>query len=176
MKSVFKCLILAVGLFTVLVACKPTEKNYRLAYELAQQKERQGLDDDIYEMMVEESLPPYRHTATDSVRVMGEHVIWQYTPEVVDSGRKINPKEYNLAVGKYSMLTNAKAHADRLASEGWHAVLLRNGEPSYYVIVKMSASLDTIASAARKYSSRYPNGCVSLPEPIALALSGYGLH
>lgn len=173
MKRIYNYIILAVGVVLLAGGCKTTEKNYRQAYEKAQQKARDGLEEGVYELMVQESLPPYRHTATDSVRVMGEHLLWQYTPETVDSGRQIMPKEYNLAVAKYSMLTNAKAHADRLAGEGWRAVLLRNGEPLYYVVVKMSASLDTIAGAAHEYARRYPGGCVAMPEPIAIVPSGY---
>lgn len=173
MRRIFKYLMLPIAVLLLIGGCKTTEKNYRLAYEKAQQKAREGLDDEVYEQMVKESLPPYKRTATDSVRVMGERLMWQYTPAAVDSGRQLLPMEYNLAVAKYSMLTNAKAHADRLAAEGWKAVLMRTGTPSYYVVVKMSASLDTVAAAAHKYAARYPNGCVALPEPIALIPSGY---
>lgn len=152
----------------MLCGCKPTEKNYLMAYDKAQTKLRQGLSEQEYEMMLQESLPPYRRTASDSIRAFSEIVIWQYTPQRVDSGRKADPAPYNLAVGKYSMLTNAKAHADRLASDGWDSYVLRTSEPVYYVVAKMTASLDSVAAAAHSYMARYPNGTVALHEPMAL--------
>ena len=97
--------------------------------------------------MLLNSLPSYERTATDSVRTFVEGVVWQYTPLAVDSGARISPARYNLAVGKYTMLTNAKAHADRLAADGWRATVFRNGEPEYFVVVKISESLDTVAKA-----------------------------
>ncbi|MCM1005913.1 MAG: hypothetical protein NC402_06435 [Prevotella sp.] len=152
----------------MLPGCKPTEKNYKLAYYKAMNKQRQGITEDQYDMMLAESLPRYMHTPTDSIRAFTEAIIWQYTPAAVDSGRKADPAPYNLAIGKYSMLTNAKAHADRLAADGWKSYVLRNGEPVYYVIVKMSDNLDTVARAAHKYRESYPNGTISLHEPMAI--------
>lgn len=160
--------IIAILLACGLPACKPTENNYRLAYDKAKQREREGLTEDEFEKMTLEGLPGYRYTATDSVRVFSKGVIWQYTPESVDAGNTISPDYYNLAVGKYTMLTNAKAHADRLAADGWRALVLRSGEPEYYVIVKQSSDLDTIAAAAHSYTKRYPQGTVSLHEPMAI--------
>ena len=168
MRKLLKYSLVALVGLSLFVACKPTERNYKLAYDKARQKARQGLTDEQYDIMLLNSLPPYRHTLTDSVRTFAEPVIWQYTPLAVDSGRKQTPAPYNLTVGKYSMLTNAKAHADRLAGDGWRSVVLRNGEPVYYVVVKMSANLDTIARAAHDYAARYPNGTVALHEPMAI--------
>lgn len=168
MRRLTEYVVLALALSALMVACKPTERNYRLAYDKAQDKARQGLTDMEYDMMLANSLPPYARTRTDSVRTFSEAVIWQYTPLAVDSGRKQTLAPYNLAVGKYSMLTNAKAHADRLAGDGWRSVVVRNGEPVYYVVVKMSADLDTVARAAHVYSARYPRGTVALHEPMAI--------
>lgn len=174
MRKLLKYGFLALVGLPLMVACKPTERNYKLAYDKARDKARQGLSAEEYDMMLLNSLPPYARTATDSVRTFAESVIWQYTPLAVDSGRKQSPAQYNLAVGKYSMLTNAKAHADRLAADGWGSVVLRNGEPLYYVVVKMSADLDTIARAAHEYTARYPHGVVSLHEPMAI--TPYGIR
>lgn len=153
-------------------ACKPSERNYRLAYETAQQKARAGIDDDIFELMQAEELPPWRRTATDSVRTIAAPVIWHYTPAAVDSGGRIDPAPYNLIVGKYSMPTNARAQADRLATQGYRSHVLRTGQPIYYVVAVASASLDTIASAAHDYARRFPKGIVALPQPLCLIPQG----
>ena len=169
---------LLVGTIAVLVAasflpgCKPTEKNYRMAYDKAMEKQREGLTDEQYTLMFEESLPRYMRTATDSVRGFSESVIWQYTPAAVDSGMKVAPAKYNLAVGKYSMLTNAKSHADNLAADGWQSYVFRNGAPAYYVIVMRSDDLDSVARAAHGYTHKYPHGTVSLSEPMVIVPVG----
>lgn len=162
----------AVTLLLAGVACKPTEKNYRQAYEKAQQKARDGLTDEQYEQMMLESLPPYLRTETDSIRYFTENVMWQYSPASVNEGKEVRAAHYNLAIGKYGMLTNAKAHADRLAAEGWQAVVLRNGAPTYFVIAAMSENPDSIADAAHRYRKAYPQGVVALHEPMALIPQG----
>lgn len=168
MRKLILTVIAALCATSLFVACKPTEKNYKMAYDRAKEKARRGLTDAEYEMMVLNELPGYMRTPTDSVRAFTEGLMWQYTPLAVDSGRKVEPAPYNLAVGKYTMLTNAKAHADRLAADGWHSHIFRTGAAVYYVVVKMSNSLDTVAHAARDYAARYPHGTVALHEPMAI--------
>lgn len=157
---------------SLLAGCKPTEKNYKLAYDKAMEKKHAGVTEEVYDMMLQESLPRYMHTPGDSVRTFSEAIIWQYTPVEVDSGRKTDPAPYNLAVAKYSMLTNAKSHADNLAADGWKSCVFRNGEPVYYVVVKRSANLDSVAKAAHEYVRRYPTGTVALHEPMAIIPRG----
>lgn len=170
MKSSLKLLSVVVAIYAALslTCCKPTEKNYKLAYDKAMEKARQGITEDEYQWMLAESLPRYMHGETDSVRAFPEGIIWQYTPEAVDSGRKTKPASFNLAVAKYSMLANAKAHADRLAGDGWPSHIFRTGEPVYYVVVKMSDNIDTVAQAAHNYMARYPKGVVAMHEPMAI--------
>lgn len=170
MNRKYPLMLLTALIFAICMgSCKPTEKNYKSAYDKAMEKARQGLSDYEYEQMVLNDLPPYKHTATDSLRVFSESIMWQYSPASVNGGEQVTPARYNLAVGKYSMLTNAKGHADRLSADGWKAVVLRNGEPIYYVVVKMSEDLDTVAAAAHEYVARYPHGVVSLHEPMAVS-------
>ncbi len=161
--------ITAVAALISLACCKPTEKNYRLAYELAQQKARENLDDAEYAMMLEEEQPPLVHAGDDSIRARTLPLMWQYSPQSLDSGRRADPLRYNLAVGMYTMLTNAKAHADNLVAKGWHSVVFRSGgKPSYYVVAMRSDSLDRVATEARRYIRENPNGIVGMREPVAI--------
>lgn len=148
--------------------CKTTEKNYRLAYERAQQRAREGLDDEEYAMMAQEQLPPYVRGTVDSVRVKSVPMMWQWSPQAVDSGRRADPKTYNLTVGTYRMLTNAKAHAENLAADGWPCVVMRSGgAPDYLVVARRSDNLDTIAASAREFAARHPAGVVGMPVAVA---------
>ena len=77
-------------------------------------------------------------------------------------------RKYNVAIGKYKMLSTAKAHATDLAADGWPAIVARTGEPEYYVVIERTDSVPTAAAAARRYAARYPRGTVALPQPIAI--------
>lgn len=167
MKKLIWCATALAALF--LTACKPTEKNYKMAYDLAQERLRAGLDEDEFELISEEKLPPYQHGLTDSVRVQSVPLMWQWSPEAVDSGKRASPKVYNLSVGTYKMLTNAKAHAGNLAAQGWKSAVMRSGAgPTYYVVIRRSDDLDSVAHDARTFTKQNPNGLVGQSVPIAL--------
>jgi len=165
MRSLFYISIVAL---VVLAACKPSEKNYRLAYETAQRQAREGLDEGVYELMQAESLPPMIHVMGDSVRVQRLPLQWYYSPLAVDSGKRILPAAYNVAISVYKMPTNARAHADALADEGYRAVVMQSGVGSYYVMAGCTEALDSAAHLSSEYIKRHENGFVGIPCPIAI--------
>lgn len=152
----------------LLCGCKPSEKNYRLAYETAQAKAREGLDDDVYEAMLRDELPPLIHIMGDSVRVQRVNLNWFYTPQSVDSGKSQEPLPYNLAVALYKMPVNARAHANDLAQEGYASCVMRSGTDKYYVIAARSGSLDSIAHASSAYIATHEPPYPGLPCVVAL--------
>jgi len=161
-------LLYCVAALALLVGCKPSEKHYKIAYETAQQRAREGLDEGIYELMQKESLPPLKHIGEDSVRVQRMRMIWFYTPAAVDSGRRIDPAPYNLAVALYSMPTNARAHADAIAEEGYRAVVLKTGSDKYYVMAGLTQTLDSAARLATRYEATHRGRFIGIPCPIAI--------
>ena len=152
----------------LLVACKPSENNYKLAYDTARRVEREGLDDGVFELMQQEALPPMVRVMGDSVRIKRVNLKWYYTPAAVDSGKRIEPGAYNVAVSVFKMPTNAKAQADAIAAEGYRSCVMLNNGNNYYVIAGVAESLDSAAHLSSRYLSTHNSGYVGLTCPVAL--------
>lgn len=167
MKKIFAALSIGLLMLSGLAGCKPTEKNFQAAYDIALQKQREGLTDEVYALMQKEALPPLHYVGGDSVRMIGVATIYQYAPDTLL--RKRVPAPYSVAVGKYKMVANAHAHADRLAASGLFpsAHVLRSGVPEYYVVLAPSDSLADAARLAHRYLEAGMKA-VGLPEPIVI--------
>lgn len=160
-------LFIAVVVLITLGACKPSENNYRLAYETAMQRDREGLEEGVYELIQQEKLPPMIHVLGDSVRVQRLPLAAFYCPGA-DSIDKCVPQCYNVAVARYKMPTNARAHADRLAGEGYRSAVLKSGASLYYVMAGLVESLDSAARLARKYDLSHAGEYIGIPCPVAI--------
>ena len=160
-------LLIAFAVLIALGACKPSEENYRLAYETARQRDREGLDEGVYELMQQEKLPPMIHVLGDSVRVQRLPLAAFYCPGA-DSVKTCVPQAYNVAVALYKMPTNARAHADRLADEGYHSVVLKSGASLYYVMAGLVESLDSAARLSRRYDMSHAGEYIGIPCPVAI--------
>lgn len=163
-----KYLLILLGIGMIMTACKPSEKNYKLAYETARQIEREGLDDGVFELMQQDALPPMVRVMGDSVRVKRVALKWYYTPAGVDSGKPIQPANYNVAVSMFKMPTNAKAQADAIAQEGYRSCVMLHRNDTYYVIAGAVETLDSAARLSSKYLSTHSSGYVGLSCPVAL--------
>ena len=104
----------------------------------------------------------------DSVRVERKPLVWFYTPQAVDSGRPHDPAPYNLAISRYKMATNARAHADALAGEGYSSYVFRSGRDLYYVMAALLPTLDSAAHASSQFLITHKEGYVGIPCPIAI--------
>lgn len=151
-----------------LSACKPSEKNYRIAYETAQQRAREGLDSGVYELMQQEELPPMIHVLGDSVRLQRLPLQWFYSPVAVDSGKPLQPAAYNVAVGKYRMPANARAQADNLAARGLRSAVFLSKNTHYYVMAGMYNDLDSAARLSSRLLREMPEQFVGMPCPVAI--------
>lgn len=158
--------LIAVIFLTALltVGCKPTVDNYRAAYETALQKERQGVDDEIYEKMRLEAEPRVTVVGNDSVRTRVEPL------SVYNSDGSTRPavNKCNVAVGQYKMPVNAKAHCSRLTEEGYNAYMMKNSEAVIYVIAGGFPSLEEAAPFVSEYVVKHPGRLVGMSAPIVL--------
>lgn len=152
----------------LLSACKPTEKNYRTAYETAMAREQQDVDPDILRQMKAEELPPMVRVMGDSVRVKRMPIAWYYTPAQVDSGKRISPANYNVCVANYKMPANAKAHAESLAERGFRSAVMSQGQTRFFVMAGMVSTLDSAAHLSSRLLRDYPHEYVGQPCPIAI--------
>ncbi|MDE5878051.1 MAG: SPOR domain-containing protein [Muribaculaceae bacterium] len=129
-------------------ACKPTEKNYRAAYDAAQAKRQAAVADDF--------IPAQGLQSTDGPRLttVGETQIYTWSEPLKSDDVKLGI--CNIAVGLYSMDTNARSLAERLQSEGYsHAGVVTNGDGKFYVVAVVTTTLEEAAAAVAEFEKRH---------------------
>lgn len=176
----YVCLAAAfVALLPVLPSCKPSEKNYREAYELAHKRERANLDDDIFARLQTDDMPALRVIGSDSIYVAPREallILWQ--PGSTNTSVTTAPP-YNLVVGEYRNPANARAHAlsfmpavdekkrkkprkgeavkaDSVPADwDWYPmVLVRGADEIFYVAIAHSDSLAGLLPTQRRFLDR----------------------
>lgn len=135
----------------VFAGCKPTEDNYRKAYDAAKAKREAanaeamipttGLlnDDGISLKMVE----------GDSVFVTRDRL--RRDPE-----SNYEVKSYNVAVGVYKMNTNAKAQAAALKEEGYNSFASQTTGDRWYTIAGGFDTLDETRKFINEFKKKHP--------------------
>lgn len=155
--------VMALGL----ASCKPTESNYKAAYDAAQQKRKaEANDPDILLPaggLQQIGAPVKRVIDGDSVYITAEHL------KVIEN-QDSEARKWNVAVASYKMRTNCIAQAKELVAQGMKAFVVENVDSKFYVI---AGSFDTLKEAAA-FSRKYAEGkkesvFVGLPgEPIII--------
>lgn len=149
--TLYLCIALLAAV--VLTSCKPTENNYKAAYDAAQAKrEKDASDPDIYipgGQLVREGEPKEETIEGRKVLVMRE-------PLKLIAGQA-PLKRYNVAIAYYKMTANAQAHWERIKADYPEAVLTQNGKEIYSVCI---GSFDSEAEAVTAYAAfeaKYPD-------------------
>lgn len=161
---------IALALLLPLAGCKPTENNYRKAYEAARSKKKaEETDPDIdISNMIREGVP--RRTVVE-----GDSAYVRYEPlSVYGDLKPASLMAYNVAVGCYKMRSNALSDAENLRAAGYESFLLRNGKEEYYVITGTYTTLPDAVSAMREFMRKHKERpYVGLPEePVIEVPSG----
>lgn len=166
--------LLPMVLLCLVCACKPTENNYRTAYETAQAKK-------TVEHTTEEELGMPELTNTDGPRRIriGHDTAYVYHEPLTLHGD--NPSKSTLgacvAVGKYKMTANAQSDAEALRAEGYNAFLLQTPRGEYYTCIGSASSLEEAVKIMRQFMQRHPKRpYIGLPgEPVIEIPIGSGL-
>lgn len=174
-----------------LAGCKPSEKNYKAAYELAVQRDHEGLEDSIYDLIKMEELPKLMRFGGDSIYVAPKEsllIFWQ--PGSTNTSVKTAPS-YNLVVGEYTNPANARAHAMQFmppadpkvkkpkpkkgkpvmadsVPAGWDwypMILVKGAEEHYYVAIAHSDSIQGLLPTQRLFREKGLR-VVGAPVPI----------
>ncbi|MDE6772285.1 MAG: hypothetical protein K2J49_06770 [Muribaculaceae bacterium] len=144
-------------------SCKPTESNYRAAYDAAQQK-RKASDDANADMslpaggLLTIGGPAIKVVNGDSVFVTSERIRFE-------GGLENEMRKWNVAVAKFKMPTNCAAMTENLFSEGYKSFYVKNTEGAYYVIAGSFDTLEEAALFAHDYASKKnPAAFTGLPD------------
>ena len=154
-------------IFTAIAGCKTSEANYRAAYEraVAGRDSTLGIDSTIYGN-VRRQMDTRTATLADgsTVDIYGQHVRMVEGTGAPDA----TLRRYNVVVGRFKQLFNARSMRNRLAEGGIFpgAFVVKTAEPYHYVVAASYASLDSAAAALRNM----PDGVPPMRPPLPFIL------
>lgn len=152
----FKIKKLSIVLLTLasmtIVGCKPTEKNYKSAYDAAVNKRQasETLDSELgipRGKLQQVDGPATRVVNGDTVYVTVQHL------KFID-GVEHEMHRYNVAVCAYKMKTNCAALVSDLFSKGYQAFGVQNSEGMFYVIAGSFDSLEEAATFDKSFQTK----------------------
>lgn len=142
-KTVLTLLILG-GL--ALSGCKPTEKGYKSAYDAALNKREAALAD----MGINVDGSKLQQVDGPHLKEIDGQEVYLLNSRLIPADFVMElPDSYNVAVGKYKMITNCKAQAEMLLSDSYHAFPAKDTEGMYYTI---AGSFPTLSEAVAFYN------------------------
>lgn len=146
--------------------CKPTENNYRAAYDAALAKRREAAEQQMRPAtgLLDDEGPQMRVLAGDTVFVLSGRL------SRLDGSRPEG--KWALAVALYKMDTNARAAASDLALNGYpDAFAAKSTDDNYYTVAAVSASMDSVVAESKAFKLRFPGyPYVGLPgAPVLIA-------
>lgn len=138
----------------LLTACKPTEKNYKNAYDAAYgaaqrkaEKEAESLSGGKLESL---DGPQLEVVGSDSIP-MGRERVKPYETQLPADGNKVG-----IAIARYKVPTNARRHLEDVKAEYPEAFVASDGGENYYVMVKRVASVPEALEPIRLYRLAHP--------------------
>ncbi len=165
-----KRIIMGLAVVSLLAAagCKPTESNYKAAYDAAQKKRQAAAAVDA-----EMSLPAGALQAVDAPRkrvVDGDSVYVVKQPLKFTGGLEVDVHRWNVAVACYKMPTNCAAQVSELFTKGYKAFSAESTGDRFYVIAGSFETLHEAAGFARKYAEgKDASAFIGLPgEPVVI--------
>lgn len=139
-RALFKCaLALGVAGLIGLAACKPTEANYRAAYERTVAGRSDDPDSTIYTQIRREFVPGTLTYAGRAFPTGSQFVA------VTEGGGGISEsiKRYCVVAGQFKQIFNAKSMRERLTEGGYPgAFVMQTREPYYFVVAGSSHDIE----------------------------------
>ncbi len=133
----------------ILTGCKTNENNYRQAYEaaVAQRDEAAGGDSTIYARIRNSAKVSDLVAGTDTMPMRAEYI--GYTDNGGASRQTV--KRYNVVVGQFKQLFNARAMRQRMIDNGYtETFIIHTREPLYYVVSATASTPEEILVEYRK--------------------------
>ncbi len=150
------CFVVAAGALLcggALTSCKPTEKNYRSAYDVARQK-REREDARRQELQKDMGLDEGVLQEVDGVRraSIGGAEVWA-------TNASFSPADslatYSVSVATFKMSSNAQAMAADLRAEGWRGSRAAIHDSHHYVIIGSDADSEAALTLMRSFEEKH---------------------
>ena len=150
-----------------MIGCKPTEKNYQEAYDLAIQKKTEALTSVNGGMLDAMDGTHKQVVGNDTIFV----VSGSFKTHEASGDTTVLRGKIGIAVSKYGMDTNAKRHASDMSEKYPGAFVATDGKKSYYVVVERCANIQEAVPAIHKFEEDNPSfHYIALPSPCAILL------
>ncbi len=120
-------------LLGLIVSCKPSEKNYRQAYDRTVEGRQEGeyLDSTIYNKFRIQGRPAYAVVGSDTLHYRIERI--GYTKG--EGATPSSASRFQIVVGQFKQIFNAREMRRRMMEGGYAgAFIVQTGEPLYYVV------------------------------------------
>lgn len=169
MKAMRLSCLLAATAALLFAGCKPTEKNYKAAYDAAMIHKENSLADRGVTV-------PLQGDASIALRKVGSDSIWvshsRFSIDNPDSdGQIAAPGRYGVAVASFRMPTNARAMSSDLRKKGYKSVAATDGREKWVVVADFYSSLEEAAAGIREFQKRNPQYIyVGQPAPVVVLL------
>ena len=162
MKQIAKIAFIATIVTSFATSCKTSEKNYRQAYDVAKEA-RQTDDSNLMADIEKERAPITMIIGNDTIKYRKELV----TVSIDGGGESKMLKRYNIVVGRFRQIFNAKSMQARMSDLGYTSFVIENREPAYFVVVY---STDSKEDAAKKFKEIESNRQVIFKSPFPWVL------
>lgn len=150
-----KRLIIPALLLLMLVGCKPTEKNYReaydKAYEAAQRRTATEMES-VSGQRIERMDGPRVEIVNGDTLYVGKEIVKAFEADTLTPSGKTA-----VAVARFTQPTNARRLVKDLLPKYKEAFIATDGRDSYYVVIKRVADLNEAADAIHVFKSLEPN-------------------
>ena len=142
------------GLVLLLITgCKPTEKNYKNAYDVAMAKKQAAavsLDVDASELQAVEGIRR-QQVGEGIVSILSENI------KPMDNAKQGGEGPLAIVVGKFNMSTNARRQAQDLLPTEPDAIVCIDGKDHYFVSIARCATLEEARGLIEDFKSRHPD-------------------
>lgn len=150
----------------LLTGCKPSEKNYRAAYEktMAARTVADEADSTIYSQMRRDFHLKHKVVDGDTIATRSQHI--KVTPD--GGGIAEMLKTYSVVAAQFKQLFHAQSMRERLFEAGYpQSFIVETAEPYYYVLTGSYPTIEQAAAALKRLSN---DNSVQLKAPAPFVL------
>lgn len=135
----------------ILPGCKPTEKNYKAAYDAALSIRQAEAEDPDLNIPVE-GYKKIGDPEKKEINGKSYNYVFQHLRPVDE---EVEMQPYNVAVSVYKMPTNCKSQARDLRESGYQAFAAKTGDDRYYTIIGSYSTIEEAAIAVDNYMKKH---------------------
>lgn len=145
----FKKIVIMLGAsLMMLPACKPTESNYREAYDVAKAKAEKTAAEMDADGIVNVDAP--------QMKVVGNDTVYMKSAILRPDNPSDELRAYNLVVAEFKMPTNARSGASMIKEKGFEAFPARSTLGRWYIVAGTGHTLPEAIELTKRFRETFP--------------------